>query len=250
MANRKRKKTNKKNTQATPTASQKRSLDEGSVSLREDEAAFGHDLAAEAGSSGRSSDFSTKTDVAKESSFGNKASLKDKDASKGKDKDKGKDKSKDKTVVKSKARAKDPKKADKKPNIFQRLVEYIKQVRLEIKRTTWPTRGEVLNMTIIVIVALVFFGVLIFILDFVMVELLNLYGSFAPDTATIDTPIDLSAADVGAGDTGVAPDASGADATADAAADAGAADLGTGSDAGAEQDSAANTANATPESGE
>ena len=125
------------------------------------------------------------------------ASASNKEASssdKGKGKDKGKDK--DKVVVKSKARAKDPRKADKKPNIFQRFVEYLKQVRLEIKRTTWPTKSEVLNMTIIVIVALIFFGAFIFLIDFVMVRLITLYGSLAPDPSTIDP----SLLDLGAGD--------------------------------------------------
>ncbi len=117
-------------------------------------------------------------------------------------------KGKEKAVVKSQARAKDPKKAAKKPSIFRRFIEYLKQVRLEIKRTTWPTRSEVLNMTIIVIVALLFFGILIFIIDFVMVQLLNLYGSLAPDpSAAVDAgSIDASALDASAVDSGTGID--------------------------------------------
>lgn len=135
------------------------------------------------------------------------------DAKKSKDKEKSKDKDKGKEVVKSQARAKDPKKANKKPNIFRRFIEYIKQVRLEIKRTTWPTKNEVLNMTIIVLVALLFFGVLIFVLDLIMVQLVNLYGQLAPDASTIDPGAltdggtgDAATGDTGTGDTG---DASG-----------------------------------------
>jgi len=140
-----------------------------------------------------------------------------------------KNKGKGKTVIKSKARAKDPKKANKKPNIFRRFIEYLKQVRLEIKRTTWPTKNEVLNMTIIVIVALLFFGAFIFIIDFIMVEILNLYSGLAPDISAVDVgaldpgaldpgavdpgAVDPGAVDPGAVDPGAADAANGADAT-------------------------------------
>ena len=120
------------------------------------------------------------------------AKTEEKTSVKDKDKDRDKDKDKKKTVVKSQARAKDPKKA-KKPNLFRRFVDYLKQVRLEIKRTTWPTKNEVLNMTIIVMVALAFFGTLIFLIDLAMVELLNLYGQLIPEGGTT-----LAAADAAA----------------------------------------------------
>ncbi len=120
------------------------------------------------------------------------------------------DKGKKEAVVKSKARAKDPKKANKKPNIFRRFIEYIKQVRLEIKRTTWPTKNEVLNMTIIVIVALLFFGIFIFVINFIMVTLLELYGTLAPDaaaSAALD-PSALTGLDSGSADLTSGTDAS------------------------------------------
>ena len=78
---------------------------------------------------------------------------------------KGSDKNAKKSTKKSK---------QKKPNIFKRFANYIRNVRLEVKRTTWPTRNEVLNMTIIVIVALIFFGVLIFIVDQIMIIVVDL----------------------------------------------------------------------------
>ena len=121
----------------------------------------------------------------------------DKPASEQKSKKEAKssEKGKEKAVVKSKARAKDPKKPDKKPNIFKRFAEYLKQVRLEIKRTTWPTKNEVLNMTIIVLVALLFFGAFIFVIDLVMVELVGLYAGLAPDAGVVDASALDAAAD-------------------------------------------------------
>ena len=71
-----------------------------------------------------------------------------------------------------------PKKAQKKPNIIRRFITYISNVRLEVKRTTWPTRNEVLNMTIIVIIALLFFGILIMIVDQIMVVVVRFLSQF------------------------------------------------------------------------
>jgi preprotein translocase subunit SecE len=92
-------------------------------------------------------------------------------------KDLGKNNKKDSAKVSGKNAKK-----SKKPSVFSRIKSYFHNVRLEIKRSTWPTRHEVLNMSIIVVVALLFFGVLIFIIDQIMVMLLGLYGQIAPDT--------------------------------------------------------------------
>ena len=87
-------------------------------------------------------------------------------------------------------------KPQKKPSVFRRILTYFKNVRLEIKRTTWPSRNEVFRMSLIVVGALIFFGVFIFIMDWVMTKLLELYASFVPASSGfllltgIDTPID------------------------------------------------------------
>jgi preprotein translocase subunit SecE len=75
--------------------------------------------------------------------------------------------------------------APKKDGIFKKITNYFHNVRLEIKRTTWPSRDEVLRMSLIVIGALLFFGVFIFIADWVMTNLLDLYsGLVGPDNPT------------------------------------------------------------------
>ena len=68
----------------------------------------------------------------------------------------------------------------KKDSIFKRILTYFKNVRLEIKRTTWPSRNEVFRMSLIVVGALLFFGVFIFIIDWAMTRLLEIYANFAP----------------------------------------------------------------------
>ena len=45
--------------------------------------------------------------------------------------------------------------------------EYFRQVRAELRKVAWPSRGEVVNYSIIVLVALLVLTALIFFLDYV-----------------------------------------------------------------------------------
>jgi preprotein translocase subunit SecE len=72
------------------------------------------------------------------------------------------------------------KSAPKKEGVISRIRNYFHNVRLEIKRTTWPTRQEVLNMSMVVVAALLFFGVLIFVIDTVMTQAVVWYSG-VPD---------------------------------------------------------------------
>jgi preprotein translocase subunit SecE len=84
----------------------------------------------------------------------------------------------------TKAQSKNAK--NKKPNVFQRFISYLKNVRQEIKRTTWPSRDEVWRMSLIVVGALLFFGVLIFAVDQLMTFLLGLYAHVASPADAAD----------------------------------------------------------------
>lgn len=56
--------------------------------------------------------------------------------------------------------------------------EYFREVRGELKKVAWPTKPEVINSTIIVVIVLVIMTALIFGLDWVSAEfVLNLFGS-------------------------------------------------------------------------
>ena len=50
-------------------------------------------------------------------------------------------------------------------------------VRIELRRVTWPTKNDVLNKTLVVIGTLIFFGVLIYIIDTAIVPLLYAFAS-------------------------------------------------------------------------
>ena len=72
--------------------------------------------------------------------------------------------------------AKNVKIAPKKENLFSKFRTYLHNVHLEIKRTTWPTKSEVFHMSLVVVGALLFFGVLIFALDSILYTLVDLYA--------------------------------------------------------------------------
>jgi len=45
-----------------------------------------------------------------------------------------------------------------KLSIFGRVGEFYQQVKQEMRKTTWPTRTEVWSTTVVVLLAVVFFG--------------------------------------------------------------------------------------------
>ncbi len=63
---------------------------------------------------------------------------------------------------------------------YKRLVNYLKDVRSELRKVTWPTKQEVYGTTIIVIIAIFFFGFYLFFVDvifsWVIVQIKNLLG--------------------------------------------------------------------------
>ena len=81
-----------------------------------------------------------------------------------------------KKAVAAEAKKKDAKKADsKKPGLVERARTYFKGVKSEIKRVTWPTKNELVKYTGAVLGMLVFFGVLIAVVDAVIVPVLYTY---------------------------------------------------------------------------
>ncbi len=66
-------------------------------------------------------------------------------------------KAKDKAVAKAKS--------DKKPGFFGRIRNWFGDVRLEMHRVTWPTKAELTNYSVAVIITLVVFGVILWLVD-------------------------------------------------------------------------------------
>jgi preprotein translocase subunit SecE len=63
---------------------------------------------------------------------------------------------------------------------YKRLGNFLKDVRAELRKVTWPSRNEVVNTTVVVIVATVFFGFYLFFMDiifsWVITQVKNLFG--------------------------------------------------------------------------
>ena len=52
-----------------------------------------------------------------------------------------------------------------KPNVFARFGKYFKDVRTELRRVIWPSRAEVINSSIVVIITLIFFVLFTLVID-------------------------------------------------------------------------------------
>jgi preprotein translocase subunit SecE len=53
----------------------------------------------------------------------------------------------------------------KKEKRYRRFISFLREVRAELKKVTWPSRNEVYSTTLVVIFATVFFGFYLFFMD-------------------------------------------------------------------------------------
>jgi preprotein translocase subunit SecE len=51
-----------------------------------------------------------------------------------------------------------------------RLGEFYQEIKLELRKTTWPTRTEVWSTTVVVLIAVIFFGFYLFGVDWVVTQ--------------------------------------------------------------------------------
>ncbi|MBN2344894.1 MAG: preprotein translocase subunit SecE [Candidatus Aminicenantes bacterium] len=66
----------------------------------------------------------------------------------------------------------------KEKNIFKRMGAYLKEVRGEMKKVTWPSKDDLVKTTIAVIVISLFFGIYLFGVDFIFARIFRRIGSF------------------------------------------------------------------------
>ena len=59
----------------------------------------------------------------------------------------------------------------KKDNI---IIKYLKETRAELRKVSWPSRQEALNLTLIVVAFTVFMAVLLGIIDYIFAWLFGL----------------------------------------------------------------------------
>lgn len=63
---------------------------------------------------------------------------------------------------------------------YKRFLNFLKDVKTELKKVTWPSRVEVTSTTIVVIIATIFFGFYLFFMDvifsWVITHIKDLFG--------------------------------------------------------------------------
>jgi preprotein translocase subunit SecE len=67
--------------------------------------------------------------------------------------------------------------SDKEP-WYKRLRSFLKETRAELKKVTWPSRGEITNTTVVVIISVFFFGFYLFAMDIVFSWLITQVKAF------------------------------------------------------------------------
>ena len=59
--------------------------------------------------------------------------------------------------------------ANKKPNVFvragQRIKRWFREMRSELKKVVWPTKSQMVNNTVIVLVCVLIVGVCVWVFD-------------------------------------------------------------------------------------
>jgi preprotein translocase subunit SecE len=83
--------------------------------------------------------------------------------------------SNDNNTIAVKEKDKDKEKKDKRSKgIAKRINKSVSEIRLELKRVTWPTWRELFNYTVTVLVVCAIMGVLIYLLDLGLTQVLKL----------------------------------------------------------------------------
>ncbi len=61
----------------------------------------------------------------------------------------------------------------KKIKWYKRFFPFLKEVRAEMKKVTWPSKNEVYNTTLVVIIATFFFGFYLYFMDIIFSWIIN-----------------------------------------------------------------------------
>ena len=63
---------------------------------------------------------------------------------------------------------------------YKRFIPFLKDVRAELRKVTWPSRNEVYSTTVVVILATIFFGFYLFFMDLIfswlVAQIKSLFG--------------------------------------------------------------------------
>ena len=57
--------------------------------------------------------------------------------------------------------------------MFQKIANFVRDVRTEMAKVSWPSRDQLKGQTIVVIAVSLFFAVFIFLIDHILSRLMN-----------------------------------------------------------------------------
>jgi preprotein translocase subunit SecE len=57
---------------------------------------------------------------------------------------------------------------------YKRFFSFLKEVKAEMKKVTWPSRRETANTTVVVILSVFFFGFYLFFMDIIFSRIIDL----------------------------------------------------------------------------
>ena len=63
------------------------------------------------------------------------------------------------------AKAEKKAKKDEKPGFFQRVARWFREMKSELKKVVWPTKSQMVNNTVIVLVCTLIVGICIWVFD-------------------------------------------------------------------------------------
>jgi len=75
--------------------------------------------------------------------------------------------------VAQRKKAAEKKKAERK-GVWKTITQFLRDVRIEMKKVIWPSRKEVINYTWVVVITVSVVGTFIFVLDLILAKLLHL----------------------------------------------------------------------------
>ena len=79
-----------------------------------------------------------------------------------------------KAAAMAKAKQAEKKNNKEKTNIFQRALRFFKEMKSEAKKIVWPSKKQVINNTGIVLIVIALCGVVLWPMDWLLLQLFNL----------------------------------------------------------------------------
>ncbi|MCL2741339.1 MAG: preprotein translocase subunit SecE [Oscillospiraceae bacterium] len=64
-----------------------------------------------------------------------------------------------------------------KVGVRKRMVRYLKEIRVELRKVIWPTKSQLVNNTISVLASCLIIGAVIWVADFALGHLLSIFGN-------------------------------------------------------------------------